>query len=319
MKDRLEGMMSDSQPTAEVVQGRRLGLSILLTALFVVGEAVAGLYAHSLALLSDAGHNLSDVLALVFTWYAARIAHRPADAKRTYGYHRVGILVALVNAVTLVVIALVILWEAVQRLRAPVPVEGGPMIVVALVAIVLNGIISYWLHAGAKHDLNIRSAYLHMLGDAVSALGVVSAGIVVALTGASVADPLVSLLIGVLILWSSWGILVESVNVLMEGVPAGLDMARLERAVLATPGVLGIHDVHVWTVTSGLVACSCHIVVTEQSVRSGQQVLREVADRLRHDFGIHHTTVQIEVEGCEPDEMYCSMRPANDVHAGHQH
>jgi cobalt-zinc-cadmium efflux system protein len=193
------------------------------------------------------------------------------------------------------------------------------MIVVALVAIALNTLISLWLRGEAKHDLNIRSAYLHMLGDALSALGVVAAGVVVTLTGNPVADPIVSILIGLLILASSWGILNESVNVLLEGVPKGLDMADLERAIAAVPGVLGTHDLHVWTVGSGIVACSCHIVVTEQSISSGQQVLRAVATVLRQQFLVAHSTIQVEVEGCDPDTLYCTMRPTKEPHAGHAH
>ena len=299
--------------------GRTLGLSILLTVAFVLGEAVAGALAHSLALLSDAGHNLADALALVFSWYAIRVARRPADARRTYGYHRVGILVALVNAVSLVVLALWIFWEAAQRLRSPGPVESGPMIVVALIAVVLNGVISLWLRRGAAHDLNIRGAYIHMLGDALSALGVVAAGVVVATTGAAIADPIVSLLIGGLILWSSWGILSEAVDVLLEAAPKGLDMAALERGIKDVPDVIDIHDLHVWTVASGIVACSCHIVVEEQSASSSQNVHRSVATMLRHRFGIGHTTVQVEVEGCDSDGMYCTMRPVHDRCAGHEH
>lgn len=311
--------MPHGHSTAGDESGRRLGLSIALTLAFVAGEAVSGYFARSLALLSDAGHNFADALALILSWYALRMARRPADAGQTYGYHRVGILAALANAVSLVLIALFIFWEASGRLRHPEPVQGGPMIAVALVAVVINGLISLWLRGGAKHDLNIRSAYLHMLGDAVSAVGVVAAGIVVAATGASVADPVVSLLIGVLILWSSWGILAESVNVLMEGVPRGLDLAALERSVAGVPGVIGVHDLHVWTVASGLVACSLHVVVAEQTVREGQQVLRAVAGMLRARFAVAHTTVQVEVEGCESDAMYCTLRPRDDPDTGHRH
>ncbi|HVS80483.1 MAG TPA: cation diffusion facilitator family transporter [Pyrinomonadaceae bacterium] len=158
------------------------------------------------------------------SWYGLWIASRASSAKRTYGYHRVGILVALVNAVSLVVIALLIFWGSIERLRHPEPVHGTPMIVVALIAILMNSVISLWLRSGAKTDLNVRSAYMHMLGDAISAAGVVIAGVVVAFTGASIADPIVSVLIGILILWSSWGILKESVNVLLEGVPQGMEM-----------------------------------------------------------------------------------------------
>ena len=209
---------------AAPTKGNRLGLSVGLTLAFVAGEAVAGYLSNSLALLADAGHNFADAIALGLSWYAARLARRPADTRRTFGYHRSGILAALANAAGLVVIALFIFWEAVQRFRNPEPVQSGVMIGVAVAAVAVNGLISVWLHAGAKNDLNVRSAYVHMLGDAVASAGVAVAGVVVWITGESVADPVVSVVIGVLILWSSWGILNEAVNVLMEGVPAGLDM-----------------------------------------------------------------------------------------------
>ena len=298
--------------------GRRLILSIAVTAAFVVGEAIAGYFAHSLALLSDAGHNFSDALALVFSWYGIWMAQKPSTAKRTFGHHRVGILAALVNSVSLVVIALLIFGEAVSRLRHPEPVRSTPMIVVALVAVLMNTLISLWLRRAARRDLNVRSAYLHMLGDAVSAAGVVAAGVVVAFTGATIADPLVSILIGLLILWSSWSVLKESVNVLLEAIPKGLNMDAVEQAISGVDGVEAVHDLHVWTVGSGIIACSCHITVEEQSVRSGQNVLRAVAEELEHDFGITHTTIQVEAEGCEENDMYCLLKIA-EQHSGHKH
>lgn len=287
-------------------------ISIVLTLAFVVGEAAAGYYSHSLALLSDAGHNFADALALIFSWYAVWVARKPADSQRTYGHHRWSILAALVNAVSLVLIALVIFWEAFQRFQAPTAVHSGLMIGVAVVALVLNGLISIALRRDAHHDLNMRSAYLHMLGDAVSAVGVVLAGIAIQLTGSPLADPLVSFLIGALILWSSWSILVDSVNVLLEHAPKGLDMSAVKARIGEVDGVLSVHDLHVWTVASGIVACSCHIQVSEQSVRSGQQVLARVVEMLRERFGISHTTVQIEVEGCEPNDMFCAIRKLDD-------
>jgi len=293
--------------------GRRLLLSVIITVAFVIGEAVAGYFSNSLALLSDAGHNFADALALVLSFYGLRIAQRPSSAKRTFGYHRVGILTALVNAVALVVIALLIFWEAISRLRQPEPVHSTPMIVVSLLAVLMNTVISLWLRKAAKSDLNVRSAYMHMVGDAVSAVGVVIAGIVVAFTGASIADPVVSLLIGLLILWSSWAILKESVNVLLEGIPEGMEMETVERTIGTVAGVLAVHDLHVWTVGSGMVCCSCHISVEEQSVRSGENVLRAVAEKLEHEFGISHSTIQVEVEGCEPNDMYCIMKVARSA------
>jgi cobalt-zinc-cadmium efflux system protein len=283
-----------------------------------MGEAAAGYFSNSLALLSDAGHNFADSLALVLSWYALWIAQRPSSAKRTFGYHRVGILVALVNAVSLVVIALFIFWEAVSRLRHPEPVQSTFMIVVALIAILLNSLISLWLRNAAKKDLNVRSAYMHMLGDAISAAGVVIAGVVVAFTGASIADPVVSVLIGILILWSSWGILKESVNVLLEGVPEGMEIDKVQQAICTVSGVMTVHELHVWTVGSGMVCCSCHVSVEEQSVRSGQNVLRNVTERLEQTFGIRHSTIQVEVEGCDPNDMYCVMKVAKR-HETHDH
>jgi cobalt-zinc-cadmium efflux system protein len=299
--------------------GRRLALSIIVTVAFVIGEGITGFVSHSLALMSDAGHNFADALALILSWYGFRIAMRPASSHRTFGYHRVGILAALVNSLSLVLIAIWIFWEAISRLRIPEPVESAPMIVVALIAIALNTIISLWLKGGAKHDLNVRSAYVHMVGDAISAAGVVIAGIVVATTGSYIADTLVSVFIGVLILWSSWGILKESISVLLEGIPAGITMTKVEQSIGSVHGVLAVHDLHVWAVGSGIICCSCHVMVAEQSIRSGEQVLRAVNEELRHHFGISHTTIQVEVEGCAKDDMYCTMQAMRNLGADHHH
>jgi cobalt-zinc-cadmium efflux system protein len=309
--------MGHSHDHSATLTGRRMSLSIGVTLGFVVLEGVTGYFAHSLSLLSDAGHNFADALALIFSWYGLRMARRPSTAQRTYGYHRVGILAALVNSVSLVVISLLIFWEAVGRFRDPEPVHSTPMIVVALIAVLMDILISVWLRDAAKHDLNVRSAYLHMVGDAVSAAGVVVAGLIIAFTGASIADPVVSILIGLLILWSSWGILKESVNVLLEGIPKGVDMSKVEETIGSVHGVLAVHDLHVWTVGSGMICCSCHIMVDEQSVRSGENVLRAVTHKLEHEFGIAHTTIQVEVEGCDPNDMYCIKRATERVPAQH--
>jgi cobalt-zinc-cadmium efflux system protein len=286
----------------------KLRAALILTGAFVVGEAVAAYFAHSLALFSDACHNFADAAALAFSWYAVWIAQKPSHTGMTYGYHRVGILAALVNAVSLVVIALLIFWEAVERWRNPAAANGWLMIGAALAAIAVNATIGVWLHAGAQHDLNLRSAYLHMVGDALSAFGVVLAGIAVVVSDSRLADPIASFVIGGLILWSSWGILKESVNVLLEGTPAGLDMCQVETVIAAVPGVLNVHDLHVWTVGPRVIACSCHVMVAEQTIREGQQILRSVVHDLNHHFGISHTTVQVEVEGYhDADETYCTL------------
>lgn len=296
-----------------------MALAVGITIAFVVAEALAGFFSHSLALLSDAGHNFADAAALAFSWYALWIARKPAHPGMTYGYHRVGILAALVNAVSLVVIAIFIVWEAILRLGHPQAVNSGLMIGVAAAAVAVNFLVGSWLHAGAKDDINIRAAYIHMIGDAISALGVVIAGFVVLLTKASIADPIVSFLIAALILRSSWSVLRESVTVLLEGTPHNIDMEAVISAIKGVAGVADVHDLHVWTVGPGVIACSCHVLVAEQSVREGQQILRGVRETLIRDFNINHTTVQIEVEGHECDDLYCSIQPAGHQHVGHHH
>ena len=287
------------------VSGRAMGAAVTLTLAFVAVEAVAGWMAHSLALVSDAGHNLADAAALGFSWYALTVASKPSHQGMTFGYHRVGIFAALANAVSLVLIAAVIAWEGIERIREPQTANGPVMIGVAAAAIVINLSVGLWLHSGSKDDLNIRSAYLHMMGDALSAFGVVIAGVLVVKFGLSLADPIVSLLIAGLILYSSYGVLRESTTVLLEGTPAGMDMPAVIAAIKSVAGVLDVHDLHVWMVGPGVVACSCHILVAEQSVREGQQVLRAVVHDIEHRFNITHTTVQVEVEGCDANDMYC--------------
>ena len=294
-----------------------MGAAVALTLTFVAVEAMAGWFAHSLALLSDAGHNLADAAALGFSWYALWIANRPSHEGMTFGYHRVGILAALANAVSLVLIAVLIGWEAIARIRQPEVANGPAMIMVAAAAIIVNLAIGWWLHKGSKDDLNIRSAYIHMLGDALSAFGVVIAGVVVATLHSPLADPIVSLLIAGLILYSSYGVLCESVTVLLEGTPAGLKMPDVIAAIKGVGGVLDVHDLHVWMVGPGVVACSCHILVAEQSIREGQQVLRTVVHDIEHRFHITHTTVQVEVEGCDANDMYCmGQRSATPIKSG---
>jgi cobalt-zinc-cadmium efflux system protein len=290
------------------LSGRTLGAAVALTLGFVTVEALCGWLGHSLALISDAGHNLADAAALGLSWYALWMANKPSHHGMTYGYHRVGIMAALLNAVSLVFIALLIVLEAVDRLRHPVPVDGRLMIAVATAGIGINGTISVWLHQASRHDLNIRGAYVHMLGDALSAAGVVIAGVLVAAVGKTTADPLASFVIAGLILLSSWGVVTESITVLLEGTPAGTDMIAVIDAVKGVTGVLDVHDLHVWTVGPGVVACSCHVVVAEQSIREGQQVLRAVVSMMERRFRIAHTTVQVEVEGCEPNDMYCTAQ-----------
>jgi cobalt-zinc-cadmium efflux system protein len=227
--------------------GGKLVVALVLTSLFVIGEFIAGLIANSLALVSDAGHNLTDALAVGFSLWAMSLAKKKPTPDKTFGYYRAGILAAALNAGTLVIIALFIFYEGVTRLLHPEPVEGGIIIVVAAVAVVLNGAIAFMLSAGSD-DLNVRSTFVHMAGDALSAVGVIIAGVGILLTGWQFLDPLVSFFIGLFILWTSWGIVREAVNILMEGTPAGLNMGQLIADMNSVPGVNTVHDVHVWTI-----------------------------------------------------------------------
>ena len=290
--------MSGSHAHGAGISSNKMWLATAITFAFCLGEALIGYKSNSLALMADAGHNFADALALALSAFALWIATKPADNKRTFGYHRVGILAALVNAVGLVVMATVIFWEAILRLQAPEHVQSGPMIWVALLAIVLNAGIAWWLASAAKEDLNIRSAYLHMLGDAAASMGVVIAGIIIALTSLYIADPIVSIIFALLVLWSSWSIVTESIQMLLEGIPVGMELNKVESAIRNVEGVLNLHDLHVWTVSSGIIACTCHILVAEQSVSGGQKILNDVAHMLEHDFKISHSTIQIEVEDC---------------------
>jgi len=298
------------------ISSKQLWLATILTFFFCLGEAAVGYFSNSLALMADAGHNFADALALALSAFALWMAAKPPDCKRTFGYHRVGILAALVNAAGLVVMAGAIFLKALQRLYSPEPVQSGPMIWIALLAIILNWGIAWWLSRAAKEDLNIRTAYLHMVGDAAASLGVVIAGMIIAFTGAYIADPIVSIIFAALVLWSSWSIITESIHVLLEAAPAGLDLAKVERAICAVTGVCDAHDLHVWTLCSGLIAGSCHIVVEDQSVTDSQQIHQNVAHMLEHDFKISHSTIQVETGDCGGHEhTTCSMHAHQHEHS----
>lgn len=312
-------MHSHGTPT-----GLRLKLSALATGLFVAIEFVIGWRANSLALISDAGHNLTDVAALILSAWALAMATRPADGQRTFGYHRVGVLAALLNAVTLVLLAGYIFYEGVQRLRQPEDVASGPMIVVALVALALNATIALSLQRASKGDVNVRAAFIHMLGDALSSVGVVIAGIGVLLTGSSLWDPAVSLLIGGFILWSSWSIIRETVRVLLEGTPDGLDIAAVARDMAAVPGVANVHDLHAWTLGPNVNALSAHVLVQEPALTSQREVVavvQRVKQMLAEQYGIEHATLETHcaetADGCAIDQLACAIH-LRGAHA-HEH
>jgi len=292
--------------------GGALSLALLLTALILVVEAVAGFVSGSLALLSDAGHVLTDVLALALAWFAVAQSARPADRRRTYGYQRVGILAAGANAGMLVLIVVLIAVEAVNRLVHPKPVNGLLVVASALVAIGVNLFIASSLRGDAR-NLNIRAALLHVVGDLAASAGVVIAGVVILLTGWLYADPIVSLLITALIGVGAWRIVADAVNVLLEGVPAGIDLGEVRGLIAATPGVESVHDLHVWGLSGESIALSCHVVVPEdQPTADSEHLVRDLEQALCSKFDIGHTTIQ--VESCHP----CAGDPHRDATA-HNH
>jgi cobalt-zinc-cadmium efflux system protein len=293
---------------------RRLALSLGLTAAFVLVEVAAGLFAHSLALLTDAVHNVTDVLALALTWWALRAATKPAFSGKTYGYHRAGILVALVNATVLALISLAIFYEAYRRLLAPPAVKADVLIGVGVVAVVVNLVTALLVRRGSDHDLNLRSAYVHLMGDVLSTLGAVAAGIVIRFTGLNWLDPLVSILIGLLILWNAWGILHESVNILMESTPADLNVDAMLSDILHVEGVRGVHDLHIWSITRGLRTLSAHILTDDIPISAGTKIQAAVSEILHQKYKIAHATLQLECVGCIPPNLYCDITDNSHVH-----
>ncbi len=296
----------------------RIALALGCTLAFVVIEAVAGYWSNSLALLSDAVHNVTDAIALGLSWYAMRLTARPANSQKTFGYHRAGILVALANSASLVLIALGILREAYLRFLFPAAVEANILIGVGLLAVAINLGTAWLVKQGSDHDLNLRSAFTHLMGDVASTIGAVIAGIVIAFTGLNWFDPLVSVLISALILRTAWGILQEAVNILLEGTPQDLDMPVLVRDLQAVSGVRGVHDLHAWSITQNLRALSAHIVTGEVSPGTHVQIRRAVNTVLSHNYNITHVTLQLESEGCDPAGLYCDMANAAP-HCQHSH
>jgi cobalt-zinc-cadmium efflux system protein len=290
--------------TPGAVVSRKLLFASIATAIFVGVEVVVGIKANSLALIGDAIHNVTDTLALLLALFAVRLERRPATSAKSYGWHRAGVLAAFINAGALAAFTLFLFVEAAERLRAPLAVNSSAMLVTAAAALLLNGSITLWLR-GHGHDLNIRGAVLHMLGDAISSAGIIAAALLIRATGTLFWDPAVSIAIGVLILWSSWGILREAINLLLEGTPAGIDPEAVTRAIAALEGVDGIHHLHIWALGASRPALSCHLMVGDIPVRSTGNLLAQVNGLLEREYGIAHTTIQFEFASCDTDDPYC--------------
>ena len=273
-----------------------LQLAVFATALLVVVEIIAGTIAGSLAVVSDGVHNLSDLPTLLISWFAMRIAQRPPTAEKTYGYHRAGILAAFANALLLVGVAVFLFVTAIGRLLAPVPVHSGVMVWTSLLALTVNGGISLALVRG-RRDLNLRSVLVHNAGDALSNIAILAGAIMIGLTDAEWIDPLLGLGIGALVLWSSVGILRETSHILLEGLPREVRLEAVARAILSAEGVQEVHDIHIWTLGTDLLALSCHVRIPDMHLEECEKIITSVREALARDFNITHTTIQIERAG----------------------
>jgi cobalt-zinc-cadmium efflux system protein len=286
---------------------KRLALSLGLTAVFVFIEIGAGIFGNSLALLTDAAHNFTDVIALGLSWYALRLALKPAHAQKTFGYHRAGILVALVNSTTLVLISIGIFYEAYQRFLNPSEVNTSILIGVGAVALIINLGTALLIKKGSEHDLNLRSAFLHLMGDVLSTLGAVIAGVIILFTNWNWLDPLISVLIGALILYNAWGIIKQTIHILLESTPENVDVIKMVQEIKKIDGVQDIHDLHVWSINENLKMLSAHVVTNDISIREGSSIQQNINELLAHGYNIQHATLQLECESCH-DMLYCEIK-----------
>ncbi|HTY55323.1 MAG TPA: cation diffusion facilitator family transporter [Candidatus Binataceae bacterium] len=286
----------------------KLGLCVLATFGLVAVELVAGYAGHSIALVSDAVHNLTDVPTLVLSWLAARWALKPPTAEKTYGYHRAGILAAFVNAMILTFVSLGLIWESVQRFRSPVEVKSGVMIAVSIVALVVNGGITFAV-TGGRRDLNMRSIWIHNLGDALSNVAIIIGALAIRYTGSAWLDPLIGIAIGAMVFWSGIGILRESTHILLEGLPRSMELEKVARAMLSVEGVQEVHDIHIWTLGTDLYALSCHIRIPDMHLESCEKMLGSIRGVLTDQFNITHTTIQFERAGLAGDTALYMPEP----------
>jgi cobalt-zinc-cadmium efflux system protein len=290
--------------TAEIE--KRFVFSLVLTGGIFLAELIGGMLTRSLSLLSDAVHVFMDAFALGLSYAAIRLATLPPNDRHTYGYHRLRVLAALANGAMLLVVAFQIFREAINRFSNPEPVLAGPMLIVAAIGLVVNLVVALVLRGhGHDHDLNVQSAFLHVLGDALASVGVIAAGVVIALTGWTVIDPLVSVLIGVIILVGSGNVLRKSIHILVEGVPRGLTASEVAEAMHAVPGVSEVHDLHIWTVSPSYISLSAHVVLNDQSLSEAQGIMDDLKAALAEQFGIEHTTIQFECRSCAQGTIIC--------------
>ncbi len=286
--------------------GRDLLIALSITVLMMIVEAVGGILSNSLALLSDAGHMLTDNLALLLSFFAVKFSTMPATERKTFGFYRLEILAALLNGIILVVISIYIMYEAYMRMVHPQPVQGGLMLIVAIIGLIANIIGAFFLFKHSHSSLNIRGAYLHILGDALSSVGVVIGGSIIIYSGWYLIDPILSILISLVIIYGSWTLVTESANILLEAVPSHINIQTVAVEMAKIAGVREAYHIHVWTITSGVYAMSAHVLVNDQMVSGSRNISDEIRDLLSRKFNILHSTIQLECERCDTAAV-CSL------------
>jgi len=296
--------LNENHRDAAVNQPLKITLGLVLV--IMVAEILGGLFSNSLALLSDAGHMFTDALALGLSLFAMNLARRPATATKTFGYHRAEIMAALVNGGILIIVSVVIFYEAYQRFQAEPAIKTPLMLVVAGIGLAANIIGLVLLRRGSRGSINIKAAFWHIIGDTMSSVGVIIAAIIIQFTGWTYADPILAVVIGFIILWGAVRIVKESVDILLESVPPHIEMAKVTAAVKSITGVEDMHEIHIWTITSGIYALSAHLSITDQMVSQSYDVLTKVNEVLAQDFNITHTTLQMECESC-PTGLVCNL------------
>ena len=290
----------------------KLKFGILLSSLIFVAEVVGGLLANSLALLADAGHVLADVIALSLSWYAVKQAERPASHSMTFGYHRVGVLVAIINALSIFAIAIIIFFEAFRRLQQPPDVNSPIMLAVAVIGLGVNIFIAFWLRKEQKSNLNIRSAFWHAMGDALASIGVIVGGIIILLTGKSLADPIISIFIGLIIVLAAWSIFRDGLRVILEATPRGIDVKKMVEGLNRITEVRDVHDVHVWSITPEMHTMSCHILIDDLATSEADKIREKIKKVLSQQFNIEHATLQMEYEQCDANDILCRLTIAKE-------
>ena len=284
---------------------RKLTFATAANLVIVAAELAIGFYAGSLALVGDALHNLTDSVALIIALVAVRLERRAPTTEKSFGYQRAGILAAFINAGLLMAFTLLIFKEAFERLRHPHQVQPTLMLITAAVALAVNAATAFSIHRDSRHDVNLRGAFVHMIGDAVSSAGIIVAALIIRYTGSPQWDAIISIFIGLLILWSSYGVLKESVNLLLDGTPAGIDPEKVTDAIGRIDGIHGVHHLHIWALGPSSPALSAHLMVGDVPVKTTGPILAEVQEMLKHEYRIKHCTIQFEFTECAPDDPFC--------------